>query len=132
MPQGKAKTYARVMREVFDGVSEKEAKQRVQVLKRLLYKRGDFKHVSKILQEFARAWRERKGKPATVVTAQPLAERTKGEMEKSLERKGYVLEERIDPAGIGGTALFLGNDYVIDSTMRGKLRRLEEVLTKKF
>jgi len=126
--QSKVRTYAAVMVQALDGVSEKEAAQKIRRLKKLLYKRGDFKHVSAILQEFARAWRERKGKTATVISAQPLAEKTKADMARSLEKKGYVLQEKVDPNVIGGTALYLGNDYVIDSTVKGKLLRLSKLL----
>ena len=62
MHQSSVKTYAKAMVEVFDGLSEKEAKKRAQNWKHLLYKRGASKQVSKILQEFVRAWKERKGK----------------------------------------------------------------------
>lgn len=112
-----------------DGATEKEAEKKIQRLKELLYKRGDFKQISKILQEFAKAWKERNGKIANVVSAEPLADKTKKEMQKSLEKSGYVLEEQVDPNVIGGTALYLGNDYVIDSTVRGKLQRLAKSLS---
>ena len=126
--QSKARTYAALMVQALDGVSEKEAQQKIQRLKKLLYKRGDFKHVSAILQEFAWAWRERKGKIATVVSAEPLAVSTKKHMEQSLQKKGYIAEEKVDASVIGGMALFLGNDYVIDSTVKGKLQRLSKLL----
>ena len=77
MRQSKAKTYAKAMVAAFDGVSEKEAKKRAQILKRMLYKRGDSKQISKILQEFARAWKERNGQTATVVAAEALSEKTR-------------------------------------------------------
>jgi len=120
----KAKTYAHVMVESFDGLSEKEATKRVKSLKILLQKRGDFKQLSKILQEFSRAWKERKGRVAEAVSAEPLSSKTREKMEKSLKKKGYIMEERIDPSVIGGTALYLGRDYLIDSTIRGKLKRI--------
>lgn len=126
--RNKAKTYAKAMVEAFDGASEKETQKRVSVLKRMLYERGDSKQISKILQEFARAWKERKGKVAMVLSAEPLAEKTKKQLEQSLLKKRYIVEERIDPSVIGGVALFLGNDYVIDSTIRGKLQRMAKLL----
>ena len=116
------------MVEAFEGVSEKEAEKKVKALKHLLYKRGDFKQISKILQEFSKAWKERKGKTATVVTAVPLSAKTKADMTESLKKRGYVLEERVDSAIIGGTALFLGSDYIIDGTIKGKLQRLSKLL----
>lgn len=126
--QSKAKTYAAVMVEALDGVSEKEAVKRAKSLKILLQKRGDFKQLSKILQEFSRAWRERRGSVAEVVSAEPLSSKAREDMEKSLKKKGYVMEERIDPSVIGGTALYLGRDYVIDGTIRGKLKRISNIV----
>ena len=128
MQHNKAKTYAKAMVEAFDGVSEKDAKKRAQTLKRMLYKRGDSKHISKILQEFARAWKERKGQTATVLSAELLSGKTRKQFEESLAKKRYIMEEKVDPGVIGGVALFLGNDYVIDSTIRGKLQRLARSL----
>src|SRR3989344_9197724 len=128
MRQSKAKTYAKAMVAAFDGVSEKEAKKRAQILKRMLYKRGDSKQISKILQEFARAWKERNGQTATVVAAEALSEKTRKQIEQSLARKKYVMEEKVDPGVIGGVALYLGNDYVIDGTIRGKLKRISKLL----
>ena len=126
----KAKTYAHVMVEVLDGLSEKEAAKRVKSLKILLQKRGDFKQLSKILYEFTRAWKERKGPMAEVVSAEPLSSKVRESMEKSLKKKGYIMEERIDPSVIGGTALYLERDYMIDGTVRGKLRRIARLLNE--
>lgn len=128
MQQNKAKTYAKALVRAFEGLSEKEAKEKAQVLKRVLYKRGDSKHISDILQAFARAWKERNGKFATVLSAEPLEKKIKKHLEQSLSKKRYLMEEKIDPGVIGGVALFLGNDFLIDGTMRGKLQRLAKRL----
>jgi F0F1-type ATP synthase delta subunit len=128
MVKSKAKTYAAIMVEAFDGISEKEAEKKVRALKSLLYRRGDFKQISKILREFSRAWKERKGKTATVVTAEALSEQAKKQVEQSLQKNGYRAEEKVDPGVIGGMALYLGSDYVVDSTVRGKLQRLSASL----
>jgi F0F1-type ATP synthase delta subunit len=122
--QSKAKTYAAIMVEAFDGLSEKEAAKKVQSVKQLLYKRGDFKMLSKILYEFSRAWRERNGKTATAITAEPLSGKAQKDVRNALEKKGYVAEEKIEPNVLGGMALFLGNNFLIDGTIRGKLKRI--------
>ena len=127
--QSKARTYAAVMVQALNEVSEKEAAQKIKRLKNLLYKRGDFKQVSAILREFSKAWKERNGKIAMVVSAEPLAENTKNQIEQSLRKNGYVAEEKVDKEVIGGMALYLGNDYVIDSTIKGKLQRFSKLLT---
>ena len=122
--QSKARIYARAMAQVFERVSEKEAKKRAGVLKHLLYKRGDFKQASKILQEFARTWKERNGQTAIVVAAEPLSGKTEKHMEQVLAKKRYIMEEKVDPGVIGGVALYLGNSFLIDGTIRGKLKKL--------
>ena len=128
--QSRAKIYAAVMVESFDGLSEKETVKRVKRLKILLQKRGDFKQLSKILYEFTRAWKERKGQVAEVVTAETLSSKARESMEKSLKKKGFIIEERIDPSVIGGTALYLGRDYVIDGTVRAKLKRISNIVNQ--
>ena len=126
--QSKAKTYAHVMVESLDGLSEKEAAKRVKRLKALLQRRGDSKHISKILREFARAWKERRGQTGEAVSAEPLSKQTRERVEKALKQKGYVMEERVDPSVLGGIALFLGSSFLIDGTVRGKLKRLAKTL----
>lgn len=129
MPRNKAKTYARLMVDALDGLSEKEAKQKIHIIKQLLHKRGDFKQVSRILQEFTRAWKERKGKVATVLSAEPLVDKMRKQFQEALSKKRYIMEERIDPSAIGGVALSLGNEFLIDGTIRGKLKRISKLLT---
>jgi len=128
MSQDKARTYAKVMVDFFEGATEAETKKRAKRLKEVLQKRGDMKRVSSVLQEFQKAWKERKGKIATVVSAQSLEDATRKEMRQSLAKKRFVLEERVDPGVIGGVALYLGNDFVIDSTLQGKLQRFAKFL----
>ena len=118
------------MVESFDGFSEKEATERVKSLKILLQKRGDFKQLSKILYEFTRAWKERKGPVAEVVSTEPLSGKVRESMEKSLKKKGYIMEERIDSSVIGGIALYLGRDFLIDGTIRGKLKRISKIINQ--
>ena len=128
MRQSKAKTYAKAMVVAFEGLSEKEAKKRAQILKRVLYKRGDSKHISKILQEFARAWKERSGQTAIVLSGELLSGKTRKQFKESLAKKRYIMEEKNDPGVIGGVAIFLGNSFLIDGTIRGKLKRISKLL----
>ena len=65
-----------------------------------------------------------------MVSAEPLLKETRMHMEQSLAKKNYVMEEKVDPAVIGGVALFLGNEYVVDGTARGKLQRIATLLEK--
>ena len=130
MPQDKAKTYAKVLVETLEQASEATAKKIVQRFKLMLQKRGDVKYASEILREFAKAWKERKGPIAMVVSAESLAPAVRKEMEQSLATKNYRVEEKVDKSVIGGIAVFLGNNFLIDGTIRGKLKRISALLNK--
>ena len=138
MPQDKAKTYAKVLAETLEEASEAEArldaarqaKEKAQRFKLMLRKRGDAKYASEILREFVKAWKERKGPIATVVSAESLAPAIRKEMEQSLATKNYRVEEKVDKSVIGGIAVFLGNNFLIDGTIRGKLKRISAMLNK--
>jgi len=121
---------------VSNGVSEarldaaRQAKEKAQRFKLMLRKRGDAKYASEILREFVKAWKERKGPIATVVSAESLAPAIRKEMEQSLATKNYRVEEKVDKSVIGGIAVFLGNNFLIDGTIRGKLKRISAMLNK--
>ena len=128
--QSKVKIYADVMVRVFDGLSGAETREKVRRLKLVLRKRGDAKRISEILREFSRAWKQRKGPIARVVSTEALPKEVRMPMEQKLLKKNYVMEEEVDPAVIGGIALYLGNEYVIDGTVKGKLQRIATLLEK--
>ena len=128
--QSKVKIYVDVMVRVFDGLSGAETREKVRRLKLVLRKRGDAKRISEILREFSRAWKRRKGPIARVVSTEALPKEVRMPMEQKLLKKNYVMEEEVDPAVIGGIALYLGNEYVIDGTVKGKLQRIATLLEK--
>tara|TARA_Y100000310_G_C20332849_1_gene646096 strand:- start:49 stop:438 length:390 start_codon:yes stop_codon:yes gene_type:complete len=124
----KSNIYARVLADALKGVSEDKAVIVVQNFKKILKKRGDLKLASQILQEFDEVWMSQKGTIARLVTASGLSDTAKKQTESSLKKKGFVLEERVDPAVIGGSAIFLGKDYMIDGTIRGRLKKFTRIL----
>ena len=124
----KTRTYARVLTAVLADATEEQAPMIVQNFKQLLKKRGDLKLSSAILQEFTAVWSAQKGIVARVITATPLSDSAKRQTEQSLKEQGFVLEEKVEPTVIGGTALFLGKDYLIDGTVRGRLQKLTRIL----
>lgn len=132
MAQAKVKIYAKALFGAFEKKSEKESEQIARRFKGILKKRGDLKLANQIMRELERLWQEREGKPGKVVAAAPLPENLRQKMKASLATKGYVMQEQIEPAVIGGTAVFLGNDYLIDGTMRGRLRKLYSSIRTKF
>tara|TARA_B100001971_G_C18092106_1_gene484045 strand:- start:240 stop:629 length:390 start_codon:yes stop_codon:yes gene_type:complete len=124
----KSNIYARVLADAVKEVSEDKATIVVQNFKKILKKRGDLKLASQILQEFNEIWISQKGTVASLVTASVLSDTARKETETSLKAKGFVLEQKVDPAVIGGVAIFLGKDYMIDGTVRGRLKKLTRIL----
>ncbi|MEK7542088.1 MAG: F0F1 ATP synthase subunit delta [Patescibacteria group bacterium] len=124
----KAKIYARVLLEVLEGQSRKEIRLLSSRFKELLKKRGDLKYLAQILREFKALEEEKKGKLGEVVTANPLSGVVKSQVQKVLEDKGYQMKERVEPSVIGGQAIFLGKEYLIDGTIRGRLQRIAKLL----
>ena len=117
----KAKMYAKAFLEAADGKSEEEQKYVAQRLRQLLKKRGDLRLLSHILKEIESL---QQGNPAQVVTAFKLSEQARSTLEKSLEQKGFSMQEKVDAHVIGGIVMYLGKEYMIDGTVRGKLQKL--------
>jgi F0F1-type ATP synthase delta subunit len=122
--QSKVRIYARVLHEVLKGASLTEQKKRIRALKGILKKRGDIKISHGILQEFWRLEQEQKGKTGKVVSARQLSPSVKAAFVSKLKPMKFTLEDRIDPSVIGGVALFLGNDFLIDNTILARLRKV--------
>jgi len=117
----KAKIYAKALLEAAEGKSEEEQKQVAWRLKQLLKKRGDLRLLSRILKE---AESLQQGNPAQVVTASELSEQARNTLKKALEQKGFIMKEEVDADVLGGTAIYLGKEYMIDNTVRRKLQKL--------
>ena len=117
----KTKVYAKALLEVLEGKSEKEQKLVAQRLKQFLKKRGDLRLLSSILKEVEHM---QQGNPAQVVTAFKLSEQARSTLEKSLEQKGFTMQEKVDTHVLGGIVMYLGKEYMIDATIRGKLQKL--------
>ena len=122
--QSKIRIYAGVLHEVLKGASLAEQKKRVHAFKGILKKRGDMKMSHGILQEFYRLQKEQKGKIGKVISGHILQASVKSMLSIMLRSMRYTLEDRIDPAVIGGVAVFLGNEFLIDNTIVGRLRKL--------
>lgn len=126
--QNKTKKISEALVSVFDGVGEEEAKDRAKRFKKLILKWGMTKETSEILKRFSRDWRERNGKIATVLSHEPLSSEAKQKIEESLKKNNYTFEEKIDKSVIGGVSLSLGNEYLIDGTIKGKLKKLQKIM----
>lgn len=124
----KARLYAKALVSSLDNVAEKEQKVRVVRFLNLLKKRGELRQLSLILQEFKKFWEQRKGTIAHVVSAENLSLPLASEIKKSLAKQGYQVKEEKDTRVIGGTAVFLSNEYLFDNTVKGKLEKLKAAL----
>lgn len=122
--QNKVKTYAGVLVGALDGKTESEAALIVERFNTLLKKRGDLKIAGRILQAFKKLWAQKDGKVALVVGTQKLTDESKNKIKVSLEKKGFVVKGKSDQAILGGIAVFIGDDFLIDGTIRNKIKRL--------
>lgn len=126
--QSKVRIYAKVLYESLKGVSFAEQKRRIHICKEILKRRGDIKISHGILQEFHRLEIEQKGKVGEVVSAKKLAAPVKAALVSKLKSMKFSLQDRIDPAVIGGVAVFLGKEFLIDNTILGRLRKIATLL----
>jgi F0F1-type ATP synthase delta subunit len=104
----KAKRYAKLLRE-----TQADPKRFVGLLKR----RGDLRLLSEIQKEFQR---DKDGRVAEVISVKEVPQA----LTESLERKGYLVKRRHDKSVLGGAAVILSNEYLIDNTVRGQLQKL--------
>ena len=91
----------------------------------LVRKQGNTKLLQAMLLEAQRQQRMKAGKEAEMVSAVPVSAALRKKTQSRLKTKGLgSLVVRTDPRLIGGAALFLGNEYLLDGTLREKLRRM--------
>ena len=128
--RNKSRKIALALVSALEKSNETEAKKKANKFKQIAYKWGATKQTGEILREFGKAWKRKDGEIATVVSATPLSEGTKSKIKKKLKNKKYLIEEEVDPSIIGGVALYLGNEYLIDATLKGKLKRLLNIAHK--
>ena len=124
----KASLYAKALLKSLDGAPEKKQREIAIRFKSLLKKQGDLRHLSSILQEFAKLWEERNGKVARVVAAHKLPVLYAHSIKSVLKKQGYQVKEELNESLVGGAAIFLGQEYLFDNTVKGKLQKLRAVL----
>ena len=122
--QNKVKIYARALVESLSHIGENEVMERVENFKKLLKKRGDLKIAPAVFKEFENAWERLEGEIAMLVTAEPISKRARETIKLSLKNKGFQLKERVDKEILGGAALFLGSNFLIDGTVVNKIRQV--------
>ncbi len=130
--QNKARLYGEILYGVFEKTPENKQEKLTHMFIQFLKKKGALKLLSKILQEFATLWKERNGKIGLMVFAKPPAAKLREYAKKAIKAKGFVYEEKIDGSLVGGSALFLGNEYCIDNSVKEKIRNLHTHLVERI
>ncbi|MDP2735806.1 MAG: F0F1 ATP synthase subunit delta [bacterium] len=124
----KTLVYARALLSAFLKAPEKEQRGIAARFRQLLKKRGDLKLASSVLQEFCKLWESRNGIVARVVTAKESS--VTDAVKKALDRQGYQVAKEQDPRLVGGAAVFLGNEYLVDNSVKGRLQKLQSMLKR--
>ncbi|HEY9765094.1 MAG TPA: ATP synthase F1 subunit delta [Chroococcales cyanobacterium] len=100
---------------------------------KVLIDKGRINLISEIEELFGRRYREASRKlVAEVVSARKLDEEQERILRESLERlygREVALEEKVDPAVLGGTRVRIG-DQVLDDTLAGRLEALRFILIR--
>ena len=126
--QSKVKLYATLLTEVLDKATEKQAAEKIARFKVLLKKAGDMQLASKIGKEFEKTWEARRGQKGEIISAAPLSKSVGDAFSRALRKKGYVPEERIQEDVLGGVAVFLGTEELVDNTFAARLQRIQKEL----
>ena len=113
----KVRAYAQALREALEKADTKETKQRIGRFVTLLKKQGDLKIAGEILLELQS--QEKEG--VVLVSARPLSKQAKEHIEEFLKER---VKEKVDPAVVGGVALFINNELLIDGTVKKKLEKI--------
>ncbi len=91
----------------------------------LVKRRGDTKFLYAILREAQYEYETKGGKMAEMVSAVPVSPAARKKALSILKPKGFgAVAVRVNPELLGGSALFLGNEYLMDGTLREKLYRM--------
>ncbi len=123
--QNKARLYAAVLAaSLAKTQSGKEVQERIVRFKEILKKRGDLKIAGRVMQEFSKAWKAAQGTQAVLVSAKRSTNGAKEKISSLLEKKGFHVQEEIRPEVIGGLAILLGAEFLIDGTLRAKLDKM--------
>jgi F-type H+-transporting ATPase subunit delta len=99
----------------------------------LVAERGRMDHLGEIAAAYRQLVDEDQGQArATVRTAAPLTDAEKQELSRRLGGalgKRIILEERVDPALLGGFVAQVGS-YILDGSLDGQLARMRERLAR--
>jgi len=118
------KIYAKNLLRLVSDLDGKETKERVKKFKRFLQKQGKIKIASLILRELKKEFEKKEGELAEVFSAKDLSVSEKEKIKKVLRKKGFQPQFKKDSRLIGGIALFLKNEFLIEGTLRKRLSKI--------
>jgi F-type H+-transporting ATPase subunit delta len=99
----------------------------------LVAERGRMDHLTEIVHAYRQLVDEERGQArASVKSAAPLTDAEKAALARRLEAalgKRIILEERVDPALLGGFVAQVGS-YILDGSLDGQLARMRERLAR--
>jgi F0F1-type ATP synthase delta subunit len=124
----KAKLYAALLVDVLDTAGEKEQQRILTRFRTLLQKQGDMRIASKVVQEFKKAWENKSGQPGEIVSATPLPKSLADTLFRVVKKKGYIPKETVNTDVVGGIAVFLGSEYLVDNTFTARLQRIQKAI----
>ena len=91
----------------------------------LVKRRGDTKFLITCLAEAQKEYKAKGRKPTEMVSAASLSLASQKKTLSLLKLKGFGAPTwRVNSQLLGGSALFLGNEYLMDGTLREKLHRM--------
>ncbi|MFH0712799.1 MAG: F0F1 ATP synthase subunit delta [Candidatus Jorgensenbacteria bacterium] len=118
------KQYARALYELLAAGSEKDSRAVIKKLVGVLSRNNDLSKEEEILRWFEKIYHEETGKPLVEVSAAD--EKLKELLGKKI--KGELVFKK-DPRVLGGVRIKIG-DEMIDNTIKVRLERLREALSK--
>ncbi|MBI4122810.1 MAG: F0F1 ATP synthase subunit delta [Parcubacteria group bacterium] len=105
--------------------TRKEAKAQMSNFFALVKRRGDTKFLQACLVGVQNEYKAKGKKVVEMVSAAPLSLTTQKKALSILKPKGFgAITVRVNPQLLGGIAIFLGNEYLMDGTLREKLYRM--------
>lgn len=105
--------------------TSKEASSMLDNFFSLVKRRGDTKFLRAILIEVQKEYEAKGRKVAEMVSAAPLSSTSQKKALSLLKLKGFNAPTwHVNPELLGGSALFLGNERLMDGTLREKLHRM--------
>ena len=91
----------------------------------LIKRRGDTRFLRTVLIEVQKKYEVKGKKQAEMISAAPLSSASQKKTLSLLKHKGFGTPTwRVNPELLAGSLLFLGNEYLMDGTLREKLHRM--------